>query len=87
MDPVDRIAMSYNSQTNRLEFACPEKKFDFAHLIINQDSTCFEKLEYFFKKYFTRSWIVLKAADGTGTEQLFNINAMIFIKADAKIRY
>ena len=72
------VSPRYLEETKRLEFACPEKKIDIAYRILNQDSSCLDKLEYYILKYFTRSWIVVKNLDenNAGHEAMFNINSV-----------
>lgn len=71
MDPVN-IIITYNDQTKRLEFTSPEKKIDVAYRIINQDSSCFERIEAFFLKHFTRSWVSI----GKDNDSIVNINSV-----------
>lgn len=75
MDPVN-VVMSFNNQSNRLEFTSPEKKIDIACRIINQNSGCLEKFQFWILKTFTRSWIVVKDADNAD-RQIININSIV----------
>src|SRR5437867_2462122 len=76
MDPTN-VIMTNNYQSNRLEFASPEKKIDIDKRIIHQDSSFLEKFEFFILKYFTRTWVVIKDKDDqAGEERIMNINSI-----------